>query len=1242
MTPTPLMKPTPKPRTNLPLKIIQWNVGSIRTKKDYLIFLSNEYNPDVLFINETWLKAEHSFHLRGYKVIREDRDDGYGGIASLIKSDTSFRRVVVNNSYLPNKFQYIAIQVSNVTLINVYCPPDSNIYPKTWERFVKSFFGQIIILGDLNAHHPDWDTSPTNRSGRTIHSTLDDVNLIVMNDGTPTRFRHSETSHTSAVDLGLCSPALAQVATWAVLRDPGHSDHFPIQCTVRNQMPHSVERPCIPKRQTAKANWELYRETLAANSNTLCTSATYADFEHAVNTAADISIPTAKPVSSHKISVPWWDAECSLAMDKRREALKTFSNNTSLNSYLTAKASIAEAHKLFKKKKRDSFRSYCNSLNRNSSISRVWRFFRNMSRSYCPQPPSSLPPSEVAVEILNGVSGCNIVPDFQPDPNILDYEPFIMDELSYTLSQKRDTATGLDNITYSMIRNLPEGALAFLLDFYSKCMQGLQLPPSWKTHLICPILKPSKDPTLPDSYRPIALSSCVGKTFESLIKNRLEWYIENSAILSELLSAFRKGRSVVDNVNYLSSYVQLSFSRNQFTLAVFLDIKSAFDSVDLYSLYNTLINLNIPSNVCNMVFNLFHGRQTLVRDCSGTVHGPSNVTMGLPQGSPLSPYLFNIYMHGINSVIPLDASIVHYADDLLLLLRGCDIPALVNQMNFILEDIQAWFMEHNLEVSMNKSSALLFRKRTTHMPPTNIKYNGVNIPWKTTVRYLGVVFHTSLSWTEHVRNACDKASKGLNLMRAAASGSWGADPAILRTIYYGLVRSHLDYCCQILQPLPKFLTTQLDRTQFKALRIITGCMKSTPTNVLQAECAEPSLDHRRKWLAIKFMVKLVRIPSHPLTNLLHELRPYCIAHQGYWRNKAPPLLVLALETVQGYSTHFPDIPTLPCFYTRLGYQLTELNYTRLKLEKNNDNQQAFLNLLKSQWPDYSLVYTDASRDNVSNKSGIGVYIPDLCIEYAARLPSNTQIYTAEIIAIQKACSYVAAGQLSEVVICSDSLTALQMIADAKYSASNHHVALKTKKAIIDLQNSGTRVELVWLPSHTNIQGNDKADSLAKRATTLTTYLNYSLDPLNYLPKLKNKLWEQWLTDWQRSVEIKGRWYAGFQAVFPKDPWFAKFPFTDRRHITTIIRMRTGHCLTNEHKFRIGLSDTPQCECGQVEDLNHLIFDCPINEIPDFDLYRELVTCNIPTPINIGTLISDLNLEASIVLARYLKGINLRL
>lgn len=100
---------------------------------------------------------------------------------------------------------------------------------------------------------------------------------------------------------------------------------------------------------------------------------------------------------------------------------------------------------------------------------------------------------------------------------------------------------------------------------------------------------------------------------------------------------------------------------------VFLDIQSAYDTVNLPKLYNYLLQYNIPTQMANLIFRLMHSRHIYVKDNKGNIHGPELCTVGIAQGSPLSSLLFNIYTRSIFDVIPDNLLLIAYADDLILL-----------------------------------------------------------------------------------------------------------------------------------------------------------------------------------------------------------------------------------------------------------------------------------------------------------------------------------------------------------------------------------------------------------------------------------------------------------------------------------------------------------------------------------------------------------------------------------------------
>lgn len=123
---------------------------------------------------------------------------------------------------------------------------------------------------------------------------------------------------------------------------------------------------------------------------------------------------------------------------------------------------------------------------------------------------------------------------------------FSIFELNRALSKTKELTPGKDQITYSMIRNLTDISKEVLLKLYYKVWEEGDIPLEWKEAIIVPICKPGKDPSQANSYRPIALTSNVGKVMEKTINERMIYYIESRQKFKSYQSGFRKGRITID------------------------------------------------------------------------------------------------------------------------------------------------------------------------------------------------------------------------------------------------------------------------------------------------------------------------------------------------------------------------------------------------------------------------------------------------------------------------------------------------------------------------------------------------------------------------------------------------------------------------------------------------------------------------------------------------------------------------
>ena len=82
-------------------------------------------------------------------------------------------------------------------------------------------------MGDFNAYNPLWGSLNTNNRGKVIEKLLEETDLCLYNDGSPT-YLQPATLAPSYLDLTITEASLFTHFSWSVMNNSYGSDHFPI------------------------------------------------------------------------------------------------------------------------------------------------------------------------------------------------------------------------------------------------------------------------------------------------------------------------------------------------------------------------------------------------------------------------------------------------------------------------------------------------------------------------------------------------------------------------------------------------------------------------------------------------------------------------------------------------------------------------------------------------------------------------------------------------------------------------------------------------------------------------------------------------------------------------------------------------------------------------------------------------------------------------------------------------------
>ena len=288
-------------------------------------------------------------------------------------------------------------------------------------------------------------------------------------------------------------------------------------------------------------------------------------------------------------------------------------------------------------------------------------------------------------------------------------------------------------------------------------------------------------------------------------------------------------------------------------------------------------------------------------------------------------------------------------------------------------------------------------------------------------------------------------------------------------------------------------------------------------------------------------------------------------------------------------------------------------------------------------------YTDGSKI-ADQATGSACYCPKLDIQIKKTIDSCASVFTAECIALSAAFDLALQNQNQNVLIFTDSLSCLQSLQSTKLEIKTNRYIYEIKKkynSFMVNNSHNTRIRLFWVPSHIGINGNEKADSLAKSATS-SPDLNITQIPFTDLhldfkksarASTKNTIVNEGLN--------KGKLYFKYFYNTSSKPWFSGNCTLKRDFIVTISRCRANHYSLADSLHRLKFVSSPKCRCYCAnEDLNHVLWQCHLYNSAREKLVKNLRKVHSYPPLCIESFLAKPDTEACLYIFDFLNECNI--
>ena len=818
------------------IKVISVNVNGYRTREPEIRKLLGENGENCLLaISDTRLREELQIpEIIGYSMFRKDKDSvsamaTAGGVALLIPK--SWSSVEVKLKTIGEGFEAVAAivlpsveEATPFKILCIYNHPGHEIPLSLLTEFKNITFNGShpagLLVGDLNCPHAAFGSRTTNACGNKLLQMLNNENLIFLTTQEPTYVSNS-TGLSNVLDMIITDQVGSELIENCYVQGDIGSDHFPVVATlsIKGGKQNALKRTnltlltkLIDKRLEQFTAPEEIDENIS-------------EITRIVSDCKDLCTYVCKPKQRplppdlmHAIQLR------KTLMKNRRRASSNLARIVLTKQYNRINHRI---QKEMQEIRENEIQSLSEKICHADSTSEMWAMFKKFkSKSVEMEEPQAPLKTPNGLLTENDKQKCDEFARYlstvhqTPNSPLFDeqFKKQVEDEIRHEkrevapgtiplmtigqmkrllLETKINSAGGEDGISYKLMLKCSDSSKQVFCNVINACLAKNIFPSAWKEAQVKMLPKPGRDRNFACNYRPISLLSCLGKIYERHIYIYLMIELQSKNFLNPHQAGFTKKRTTQEHIFRLSQGIHNGFKRRQCTLAIFLDVRAAFDAVWKAGLKHKINQIGLSKQLENLLHSFLDNRTLRVLH-NGIWSETVELKAGTPQGSCLSPILYLIFVNDLTLCLDLTkVSASQYADDLGLWSTNASVKEANKRIQSELEKLEEWCRKWHVSLHPAKSKLILFSKCPRHREELpagpSVQLCNEQIHTVSEAEFLGLTFDTRLTWEPQTRKMLGRAYKRLNLLRSIAALTIKPKPYTLLTLYKSTILSIFEY-----------------------------------------------------------------------------------------------------------------------------------------------------------------------------------------------------------------------------------------------------------------------------------------------------------------------------------------------------------------------------------------------------------------------------------------------------------------